>query len=291
MNYHQLIYFRDLVHEKSFIRVAKKNKKTQPAISQQIKLLETELGESLFTRNKSSVNVTPYGLGILPRVMDIIGNWEKLLQKSNVADVPEKETLRIATIPTIGLYSLSAEIKRFLASFKHQVNLQIEHTDADQVYRKIQNGDADLGLVAYAKSHPHISQQAYRNECMVLVTYPGHHFKHHSRLKKEHLQHQTWISFSKNLPTRAAIDEYFWKLGIEARFSVEDDHIDYLKSAVESELGIAILPESTVIHEIRYKQLLKFDLPKPGIRRPLCVIHNNQAPLNRMACEFLKRIR
>ena len=65
MELHHLRTFREVVRERSFTAAARKLYLTQPAVSQQIKALETEIGERLLERTGRDVRPTDAGALLL----------------------------------------------------------------------------------------------------------------------------------------------------------------------------------------------------------------------------------
>lgn len=66
MELRSLEYFVAVAEERSFTRAAERCHVAQPAISQQIRTLERELGEPLFERDSRQVGLTSGGLALLP---------------------------------------------------------------------------------------------------------------------------------------------------------------------------------------------------------------------------------
>jgi DNA-binding transcriptional LysR family regulator len=66
MELRQLTYFLAVAEERNFTRAAQRIPIAQPAISQQIRRLEADLGERLFTRDRRGIRLTPAGQALLP---------------------------------------------------------------------------------------------------------------------------------------------------------------------------------------------------------------------------------
>src|SRR5271168_3944040 len=76
MELRYLKYFVTVAERQSFTRAAEQLHVAQPAISQQIKSLEEELGVSLLHRTKRSVKLTAAGNAFLSEAKEILAHAE-----------------------------------------------------------------------------------------------------------------------------------------------------------------------------------------------------------------------
>jgi DNA-binding transcriptional LysR family regulator len=80
MELYQLGYFIEIARQRSFTRAAERLHMAQPALSQQMKNLESELGTALFIRGRKEIQLTAAGKAFLPRA-------EALLTQAEAAKV------------------------------------------------------------------------------------------------------------------------------------------------------------------------------------------------------------
>src|SRR5699024_8489447 len=99
MNYNSLRYFIEVAETLSFTEASKNLFVSQPGISQQIHLLETQLGVKLLNRTTRNVTLTEEGKFLynktLPSLNEIKGTMDQITEGVNFPSV-----IKIATIPS-----------------------------------------------------------------------------------------------------------------------------------------------------------------------------------------------
>src|SRR5207244_11174122 len=77
-------------------------------------------------------------------------------------------TVRVATVHSIGLYELSAQIKRYLKAYP-QVHLHLAYSRSSRIYEDVLKGTVDVGVVAYPSRRSGVTVLAFRKDSMVLA--------------------------------------------------------------------------------------------------------------------------
>lgn len=130
MDIRQLRYFLTIADEGSISKAAEKLHMSQPPLSQQLKLLETELGVQLFERNTRKITLTNVGEALLYRTRQILDLFE--LTKNEVMDINEglDGTLSIGTVSSAGATFLPDIMQRFHQKYP-RVKFEILDEDSD----------------------------------------------------------------------------------------------------------------------------------------------------------------
>src|SRR5437667_13603 len=113
MELYQLAYFLEAARQRNFTRAAERLRIAQPALSQQMRRLEEELGTPLFVRGRKQTVLTPAGEAFHPQALALISLAENARQV--VAEVAQlrRGRLMIASIPTLSACWLPPIIQKF----------------------------------------------------------------------------------------------------------------------------------------------------------------------------------
>jgi DNA-binding transcriptional LysR family regulator len=94
----------------------------------------------------------------------------------------------------------------------------------------------------------------------VLVCHPQHRFAKQKSAKIQSLDGEKFVNFSKDIPTRKALDKIFKEQRVSVNTVAEFDNVETVKGAVEVDYGVAIVPEDTVRQEVAKKTLVAIKL-------------------------------
>ena len=114
MELRQLSYFTTIVNEGNISQAAKKLNISQPPLSHQMKLLEAELGVTLFERGSRRIRLTPAGKTFYDRALAILD----LSQAARTELTAQKQ--EIQGVVRLGIISSAVEFvtRHYLATFR-----------------------------------------------------------------------------------------------------------------------------------------------------------------------------
>lgn len=142
----QMRYFQALADAGSFAGAAARVHVTQPALSQQIKEMETQLGFALAERLPREVRLTRAGQEVLERVRQILAQVDDLEQAARWQDGLSGR-LQLGLIPTVAPYLLPLALTRLRAR-DLTLELRVREAQTSTLIDALRAGQLDAAVVA-----------------------------------------------------------------------------------------------------------------------------------------------
>ncbi|WP_261341896.1 LysR family transcriptional regulator [Poriferisphaera corsica] len=266
--------FYDVARCHSFSQAAAMHSITQSAASQRISQLEKRLGVVLIDRSVRPLALTEAGQTFLEGCAGIIDKYDKLAAQVALIKEDPVGTVRVASIYSAGIDLLGRIADQF--HIEHpRINVEIQYTKPDDVYRLVEENEADFGILAYPQSWRKLGIIPLRDEIMAVVCNPKHPLAQLKEVTAEVLTAYNMVTFDTNLPVGRALHRYLRERGARPRIVSTFDNIDTIKNAVALTDGISILPGRTVLHEVEAGVLSTIRL-LPQMVRPMGVVYRRK---------------
>jgi DNA-binding transcriptional LysR family regulator len=286
MDINHLEVFLAVAQERSFSRAAETLHRTQPAVSQAIRRLETELGESLFDRSSKDGTLTAAGRVLL----DFSQQMLNLRQHAHSA-IRELRDLHRGKL-TLGaneytVMSLLPLIPIFRARHPH-IKIEIKRSLASRIPGEIIGRDVEIGVVSFKPSDPAIKFLSIGADELALVVAPGHPLAAKGVVSVRELGAESFIAHNVPSPYREKVIKTFEKHRTPLNISMEMPTLESIKRLVEQGLGIALIPRLAAQIEIERKQLVGLVVREMKFERRLHMIYRKGATLSHAAKAFLR---
>jgi LysR family transcriptional regulator, flagellar master operon regulator len=146
--------FLEIYRTRHFGQAANNLHLSQSAVSARIRLLEEELGVSLFTRDRNNIQLTAAGQKLLRHAENIITAWNQVRAEMAMGE-NGPELLSVAAVPSLWDIALQEWLHRVYGECP-EVGLIAEAHDADTLLRKLLEGSVDLGFLFDAPQTPEL---------------------------------------------------------------------------------------------------------------------------------------
>lgn len=283
MELYQLGYFIEIARQRHFTRAAERLRMAQPALSQQMKNLEAELGTTLFIRGKKETQLTAAGKALLPRAEALLAQAEAA--KAAVMDVGQVRggRLVVAAIPSVCACLLPKLLHAF--GLEHpRVELQLIEHSSERVAESVESGHADLGFLQLPANKSAFESRVLVTEPFVLLLASSHALAGENEISLKQLSEESFI-FYKGRARDSAL-EACRKAGFEPRIACESGELETVRSLVAAQVGIAIVPQLAV--NALPSQLRAVSLKQPGLQRQIAAVWKKGGGLSPAGAELLE---
>jgi DNA-binding transcriptional LysR family regulator len=286
MDLFQLEIFLTVAREGSFSRAAEKLYRTQPAISQAIRKLEREVGESLFDRSSRDGTLTDAGQLLQEYAQKLLNLRSEARVAINELREMHKGKLSIAANEFTCLYLLPA-----LAEFRRvypKVKVTVHRALASRISNEVLKHGAELGVLSFNPDEPLLrSIVVFRDELSFVVN-PRHPLASARQVSIRQLGAESFVAHNVPSPFRAKVLEAFKRHKTPLNMDVELPTIEAIKMFVSSGSGVALVPGICIEAEIARKELVRIPVKELRIERKLRLIYRKNASLSHAARAFLK---
>ncbi len=255
--------FLAVAEERSFSRAAAKVHRTQPAVSQAVRRLESDLGEQLFDRSSKSGTLTDAGRVLQnygQRLVRLAGETESVMRE--LRDLRRGRVLIGANEAAIHtLLPLMARFRRRVPD----IAVDVRRVPARQIAVEVQQGSLDFGALTFRPSETGLLEVAVGSDELVLLVPPSHPLAGRRQVTMQEVGNEPVVAHNDPSPARERVLRLFEEHHIPLQMMIALPSLDGIKRAVELKLGVALLPRLCAITEIASGRLVA--VPVAGVSR------------------------
>jgi len=160
---------------------------TQPALSERIKRIETNLGVTLFERNKRALKVTPVGERLVLKARELLDDANEIDVIVSSANEPLAGPLRIGIIATLGPYLMPLVLPQLRRKYPN-LELTLQENLTDPLIAALQAGSLDAVIAAAPLHTSGIKQAELFYEPFVLAVPIDHEMANRSSVDAKELR-------------------------------------------------------------------------------------------------------
>jgi DNA-binding transcriptional LysR family regulator len=286
MDLNQLEVLVAVAQQRSFSRAAETLYRTQPAISQAIRRLEQEVGESLFDRSSKDGTLTAAG-----RVLfDVAQQMLNLRHHAHTAVKELKDLNRGKLTISANEYTVSyllPIIPEFRARHPH-IKIEVRRSLASRIASDILGRETELGILSFKPSDSAIASVAVLKDELVLIVPLDHPLARKGLVSVTELAAESFIAHNVKAHYREQVNRTFEKLKTPLNISMEMPTLEAIKRLVELGQGVALIPRLAVHSEVSHQQLVALQVREMKPERRLHLVYRKGAALSHAARAFLR---
>jgi DNA-binding transcriptional LysR family regulator len=280
MDIRQLKYFLAVAEEEQITSAANKLNISQPPLSQQIKLLEDELGVKLLERGSRKVQLTEAGKLLRSKAEKILELTEEACRELKDYNKGIAGTLSIGTVSSSGNLFLPERLQRFNGAYPG-INFEIREGNTYQILELLNSGLIEIGIVRTPFNIEDFQSILLEREPMIAV-YRGD--KQKDPIAVDDLSDKPLIIYRR---FEKIFADVFSRAGFEARIICRTDDARTALLWAVSGVGTALVPKSA-FSLIQNSELNYSEIDEPALETELAAIWMENRYLSAAAQHFLE---
>jgi DNA-binding transcriptional LysR family regulator len=284
----QLKVFESVARHLSFSRAAEELHLTQPAVSTQIKTLETHVGLALFEQLGKKVYLTQGGSELLYYSRAIIQQFQDAEAALAHYKGISGGKLNVAVI-SAGDYFFPHLLVEF-ARAHPGVKLNLTVHNREELLGQLANNMTDLAIMVRPPHKLDTLNEPFAPHPYVIVAAPSHHLAGRKRISMDALMREPFVVREKGSDTWYSMEAGFGEYMRDLNIAMEIKSTETIKQAVIAGMGVGFLSAHTIGQELKTGSLVV--LPVQGFPLMLgwYVVHRSDKrlpPVARAFKEFL----
>jgi LysR family transcriptional regulator, low CO2-responsive transcriptional regulator len=268
----QLRVFAEVARHLSFARAAAALHLTPPAVTMQVKELESQVGLPLFDRQGRQIALTTVGEYLLAYVRRMLA----LLKDAEDA-VARFKGLKGGSL-SVGMVSTAEYfVPRLLARFRDEhpaIDVRLRLGNREQLVQLMQRNEVDLAIMGRPPKEWATRAEPFAMHPHVLVTAPNHPFTQLDQVPAQALVNEGFIVRESGSGTRAALEEYMREHHLGMRIVMEMSSNESIKQAVMAGMGVSLLSQHTIALEVRLGLIATPEVEGLPVMRRWHVVNN-----------------
>lgn len=286
-NFRELDIFVSVYEERSFTAAARSNNATQSGVSRHIKLLEDELGVSLFQRDKRNVTPTPAGDIFYRRCIELLRSRETAISSLETFHTSLKGQITVGLVAAITRVALGPALLRF-NDINPNVSVRIVQGYSSNLAKQVHAEELDFAIAPIAAADsPFLEIRPFLRCPEALVTRRRPGGPRDGDAVPSDLARLNLVIPGGGSPRRRALDQYIAMNKVELRNVLEVDSVTGMLSIINKSDWGAIMSPISICDELDFSNLVVKLLVDPPLLSNFVVIKLKKRNLSPAAESFL----
>jgi DNA-binding transcriptional LysR family regulator len=281
--------FIQIAESKSLTRAAERVHLSLAAASSRVKEMEARFGVRLLYRENRGVQLSPAGETLLLHAQQFMQQVERMKSDLQQYNNGIKGHIRIFANTTAVTEFMPEVLGQFLLK-NPQVNVALEERLNQDIVRAIQEGTADIGIVAGPCQGRGLEFLNFSTDRLVLVTALDHPLAKGGRISFSSTLDYEHIGLHEGSTLQHFLNSIVAENGQQLKLRIQVRSFEAMCRMIETKVGIGVLPQSAASRHARTMQLALVELAEPWAVRERSIVVQELASLPQYARELVDLI-
>ncbi len=286
---HQLRVFNEVAKLKSVTQAASHLHMTQPAVSNIIRALQTQIETPLIEVLHKRLHVTTAGQLLIEAYLQIEQALEEAKTQIHLVKGALVGTIKIATVSTAKYF-----IPRLLGAFKTlypEIHIELKVKNRHEIIERLQDNLDDFVIMSQLPDLMAIDHQDFYEDELVVAASKFHPLAKQKSLDLKMVAQESWLIREMGSGTRMAMESILKKYRINPNIQMEIDNNESIKQAIIGNIGISILSHQSIDIEQKAGLIKILDLKEFPIKHKWHLVKSKGKKLSTLANHFYQFVR
>lgn len=284
----QIRAFVAVARSESYIKASRIVGLSQPALTANVRQLETLLGVRLLDRTTRSVRLTNEGRGFFSVAERLLDDLESAVDGVRALSELRHGRIVVACLPSVAVRLVGPLMRRFATRYPG-ITVKLYDGDALDVADRVRSQEADLGITSYSEDYPEIDYVRFLRDRLCVVCARDHHLAKSKSISLAALESYPFVVLGPTSGTRQVLDQALVRAGVRLNIVCETKQISTVIGMVKAGMGISIVPEVCVPGTGSAGLVVK-PLSAPSIERDIGLLTRRGRSLSPAAARFRQEI-
>ena len=266
----QMRGFAAVVNAGSISGAARALHLTPPAISLQLRDLETAIGVPLLERSDHGLIPTLAGRELLTLTQEIQQSLVGFGETINELKGVDHGVVSVGVVST-ARYFAPTVLAEFMKIYQ-DIKIQLLVGNRETTLAKLENLELDFAITGLPPEHFAVKKEFIGKHPQIIIAPPDHPLAGKHRISLADLSDETFLLREPGSGTRTVTDNLFARNRSLPKSGLEFGSNETIKQAVMAGMGIAVISSHTVGAELREKRLVSLDVKGLPINRKWFVV-------------------
>jgi DNA-binding transcriptional LysR family regulator len=270
-NLTSLQIFVAVAEERNLTRAAARSHLAPSAVSKRVAELEEQAGAALFVRSARGMRLTPAGQSMLHYARQMFRTMQEMEDELHGYSAGVKGHVRIHAITSALGQFLPDDLKAFTTQYP-LIRLDIEERVGAAIVRAVEDGSADLGIIASQTPAHGLQVLPYRDDELVLAVPSGHPLAARASAGLRDALEYEFIGPHLDSSLHALLSGEATALGLAMQQRIRVSSFDCMCRMIATGMGIGILPRGIVAPHLAAMPVVALPLEDAWAMRALVIV-------------------
>lgn len=284
--FHQLKVFHQVAETMNYTQAANKLGLTQPAVSIQLKQLETNLDTFLFEKIGKTLYLTTAGKELQSFCQELFASFENMEMALSGLKGELAGDFRVSAVTSAKYF-----VPHLLGAFHKRypkVNFHLDIANRENILQRLKENRDDLVIMGLVPESMPLACFPFVDNQIILIASPNHVLANRQNIQLKELVEHAFIHREQGSGTRKALEEELAKNGLSVSANMTLGNSETIKQAVMADLGISAVSKHSVALELATGNLVELQVQGFPLVRSWYLVHHESKHLSPIAKTFVE---